>query len=493
MGQAASPASKSLEVSQSSIVEDSSLETVREEGQQNISSCGAYYKTHILSCCPSKIPGLHANFPCLHSEKQSSEPGQAGQGISPVEKASPRGLNVLCYIIFLGTFEWGIVIPTLFPLLKRMNGEEIHFGIMIGTFSVTRMLCQPLIGALGDRLDFKALLCSCLGLSVVGGALYALADSPWLLFTARVICGLGASSTPLLFAWTARALKGIEEVGAAQVRLNTVRSLGILIGPFSSTILFLLPEQGFFNQLNSSGWVICIVNLVGIILCRRFVDHVALPEENKLSDIENEKNNHSSVSIWKTPAIWICLSFQVITALLLAILEVLPPLVLDKEFQIQPWGTSVVFGGASFIVLGLFTGTAFFGHHWSRRSIISVGVGATTAGGIWAFTSWLDGLSFIEFVLPWLILIAVPPVLIRTPARVLYTSHVPQRMQGWMQGISEGLFSFANFLGPILGSHLVGKDGLSGIRYWMLVMVLLEFCLVAFGFPGLKPGMELHQ
>ena len=166
-----------------------------------------------------------------------------------------------------------------------MNGEEIHFGIMIGTFSVTRMLCQPLIGALGDRLDFKALLCSCLGLSVVGGALYALADSPWLLFTARVICGLGASSTPLLFAWTARALKGIEEVGAAQVQLNTVRSLGVLIGPFSSTILFLLPEQGFFNQLNSSGWVICIVNLVGIILCRRFVDHVALPEENKLSDI----------------------------------------------------------------------------------------------------------------------------------------------------------------------------------------------------------------
>ena len=452
--------SKSLEVSQS-IGEDSSLETVREG-------------------------------PC-RSEKQS-ELGQVGQGISPLEKASPRGLNVLCYVIFLGTFEWGIVIPTLFPLLKRMNGEEIHFGIIIGTFSVTRMLCQPLIGALGDHLDFKPLLWSCLGLSVVGGALYALADSPWLLFTGRVICGMGASSTPLLFAWTARALKGIEEVGAAQVRLNTARSLGTLIGPFSSTILFLLPEQGFFNQLSSAGWVICIVNLFGIILCLRYVDHVAFPEENKLNDIEkNEKNNHSSVSIWKTPAIWICLSFQVITAFLLAILEVLPPIVLDKEFQIQSWGTSVLFGVTSLIVLGLFTGTAFFGHHWSHRSIMSVGVGAITAGGTWAFASWLDGLSFIEFVLPWLLLIAIPPVLIRTPARVLYTSHLAQRMQGRMQGISEGLFSFANFLGPILGSHLVGKDGLSGIRYWMLVMVFLEFCLVAFGFHRLKPGMQLHQ
>eukprot|EP00913_Durusdinium_trenchii_P018196 g17095.t1 len=56
-----------------------------------------------------------------------------------------RGLPVLCYVIFLGTFEWGMVIPTLFPLLQRMDAPATYFGLIIGTFSLTRMLCQPLV------------------------------------------------------------------------------------------------------------------------------------------------------------------------------------------------------------------------------------------------------------------------------------------------------------------------------------------------------------
>jgi len=36
----------------------------------------------------------------------------------------------------------------------------------------------------------------------------------------RIICGIGASVTPLLFAWTARALTGVDEVAQAQARDN---------------------------------------------------------------------------------------------------------------------------------------------------------------------------------------------------------------------------------------------------------------------------------
>ena len=57
-------------------------------------------------------------------------------------------------------------------------------------------------------------------------------------------------------------------------------------------------------------------------------------------------------------------------------------------------------------------------------------------------------------------LAVAPAPLIRTPARALYTSLVPSSQQGAMQGVSEAAFSFANFLGPILGAHVAaGGEG----------------------------------
>ena len=62
---------------------------------------------------------------------------------------------------------------------------------------------------------------------LTGGVMYALSPAPYLLLLSRIICGLGASCTPLLFAWTARALNGVDEMTRAQLRLNTVRCQGV--------------------------------------------------------------------------------------------------------------------------------------------------------------------------------------------------------------------------------------------------------------------------
>ncbi|CAE7256177.1 MFSD8 [Symbiodinium pilosum] len=274
-----------------------------------------------------------------------------------LEGQAPVGLGVLCYVIFLGTFEWGMVIPTLWPLLQRMGSEETYFGLVIGTFSLTRVICQPIIGALGDRFDFQVLLCSCLLCSALGGVLYALAPVPWLLLVSRVICGIGASCTPLLFAWTARALSGVEEVAAAQVRLNTMRSLGTFIGPFGSTLLCVLPEEGLFNELNSAGWAIAAANILGVVLCWYHLSDPPVPkgEPQALATSAAERGELAPArGIPTTPVIWTCLLFQVTTALLLAVLEVVPPIVLTNEFRLPPTATSVLFGVASLAVFVLF-------------------------------------------------------------------------------------------------------------------------------------------
>ncbi|CAE7732362.1 unnamed protein product [Symbiodinium sp. CCMP2456] len=62
---------------------------------------------------------------------------------------------------------------------------------------------------------------------------------------------------------------------------------------------------------------------------------------------------------------------------------------------------------------------------------------------------------------------------------------------GTMQGISEAAFSFANFLGPILGSHVATSGGSQGLRLTILGLVVAEVLLLCVGFSRLVPGSEL--
>ena len=53
------------------------------------------------------------------------------------------------------------------------------------------------------------------------------------------------------------------------MRLNTWRSVGTFVGPFSSTLFCVLPKRGLVDELNAAGWAIALVNLLGVGLCIR--------------------------------------------------------------------------------------------------------------------------------------------------------------------------------------------------------------------------------
>ena len=152
------------------------------------------------------------------------------------------------------------------------------------------------------------------------------------------------------------------------------RSLGTFIGPFSSTFLAFLPQEGWFNELNSAGWAIAFVNVAGVLLCLLCLDNTPPTKTIASNDIEQniEQNKPPDTPLWKNLVVWICLLFQLITALLLAVLEVVPPVVLTTHFQMPPAASSLLFGVASLLVLGIFAATAAVGSRMSRRSLMMV-------------------------------------------------------------------------------------------------------------------------
>mmetsp|Transcript_103670 Transcript_103670/g.187051 ORF Transcript_103670/g.187051 Transcript_103670/m.187051 type:complete len:422 (+) Transcript_103670:47-1312(+) len=399
-----------------------------------------------------------------------------------MESETPCGLHVLCYLIFLGTLEWGVVIPTLWPLLQSQGAPETFFGIVIGTFSLTRVICQPLVGVLGDSYSLKGLLSCCVFINTVGGVLYALAPTPWALLLARVVCGVGASGTPLLFAWIARALPKEQGV-SAQVRLQTARALGSFIGPFASITLRWFPERGIASQLNSAGWIIAATNLSGLVCLLLFVSDPAIYERHEGASTTCGARRRPSV--WRSPVVWLCLFFQADTALLLAVIEVVPPLVIAGQFDLPPTATSLLFGFGCLGVLISFGVVQQLSKLLTCRTLMLIGIGITTLGVGLAWSSWTPGGSFFGFVVAWMI-IAIPPApFVRTPSRALYTSAVPGDAQGMMQGVTEAVFSFANFLGPVIGSAVVESGGTTGVLRLIAGIQCVSILLFFVGFKHL--------
>ena len=172
------------------------------------------------------------------------------------------GPNILLAtaITLAGSFGYGMLEPTLpLHLHESFDLDSARVGLFFGLFSVTYSLCQPLVGALADRLGRKPLIFA--GLLAEAALLpwLALAKTPAAEASVMALLGfaVGTCSTPLLPLLADSAEKllsgnpGIKEeaaprdspYGTAFGLTNTVYSLGLVLGPPVGTAL--LQQHGF--------------------------------------------------------------------------------------------------------------------------------------------------------------------------------------------------------------------------------------------------------
>jgi len=140
-------------------------------------------------------------------------------------------LVVLLISVFIAYLGVGIITPNMPVYATQLGATGIMLGLIIGAFSVSRGVLQPVVGALSDRSGRKRFLVVGMGLYSACGLLYPLATTVEHLIVIRCIHGAGSAMTiPMAMAIIGDLAPSGQE-GRYMGLLNVAMFAGIGGGP----------------------------------------------------------------------------------------------------------------------------------------------------------------------------------------------------------------------------------------------------------------------
>lgn len=165
-----------------------------------------------------------------------SAPWKVGQS------AEFRRLAVLIAVNFVDMIGFMLVLPLLPFYALHLEATPAQIGWIIGAFSIAQLLSAPVWGRVSDRYGRRPALLVGLLASAAAYAVFAYADSLWLLFLSRFVQGAGGGTTGVAQAYVADTTRPADRAKALGW-LSSATSAGVVIGPvLSSFAVRLGPE-----------------------------------------------------------------------------------------------------------------------------------------------------------------------------------------------------------------------------------------------------------
>ena len=152
---------------------------------------------------------------------------------APVEGKTLRNasLSTLFLTIFLDLLGFGLVIPFLPGIARRLGAGDFMATMPGAVFSIMQFLFIPIWGRLSDRVGRRPVLLWSIAASAIGMAMLGFAPTLIWLFVARIWSGIATANIAVAQAYIAdvttpeRRARGMAIVGISF-------GLGFIFGPF---------------------------------------------------------------------------------------------------------------------------------------------------------------------------------------------------------------------------------------------------------------------
>ena len=181
------------------------------------------------------------------------------RAVAPVVAASPRkARSTLFLIVFTDLVGFGIVIPLLPLYAEHYHPPAWVFGLLMASYSAMQFLFSPILGRLSDRIGRRPVLLVSLTGSVLGFALFALANSLLWLFASRLlagICGGNIATAQAVIADTTAP----EERARGMGMIGVAFGLGFIAGPALAGVLAPL-------SASAPGWAAAVFSAVAWVM-----------------------------------------------------------------------------------------------------------------------------------------------------------------------------------------------------------------------------------
>jgi DHA1 family tetracycline resistance protein-like MFS transporter len=153
-------------------------------------------------------------------------------------RAAPRkrALLTVFLTILLDLIGFGMILPFLTFYAQEFHATPLQIGLLFSSYSLTQLLCAPLLGRLSDRIGRRPVLLGSIAGSAISYVVFALAPNYAVLLLARSLSGVAAANYAIAQAYMAD-VSTPQERSKAMGLVGAAFGLGFVLGPALGGIL----------------------------------------------------------------------------------------------------------------------------------------------------------------------------------------------------------------------------------------------------------------
>jgi ACDE family multidrug resistance protein len=374
-------------------------------------------------------------------------------------------------IVYLSILAFALIFQSIPPILPFVIAElrltYAQAGLLMSLFALPGLFISLLGGFLSDRYGMKSLGTICFILMIAGTLLVALGKDVRILWSGRVIAGIGGLTLSVLLPkLLSQWFKG-RELGLAMGVFNT----GI---PLGSVISF-----GLFGRIGTLwGWRVAILltGMYSLITLVLFIILYHLPPSDKM---ENTSSGglFASLKEMGLPIWWVGMAWLWFNAAFVSFATFAPNLFLDKGYTVEQSG--LLIGIPLLGSLFLSTPTGYMVDRFRHQEWL-IGV-----GGI-ALSILTLSFNFTSSFLLLVILMGIFSALIPAPIYSL----PPEILRPRNLGLGFGVISTCSSIGLFAAPYLVGKTrDVTGSDHWSFILISIFSLLIAISIWVARPSL----
>jgi multidrug resistance protein len=384
-----------------------------------------------------------------------------------VRSSRAVAVAIVTVATFIDLVAYSVCVPVLPDFARRLGASPTMIGLLFASFGVTLLAVSTPMGAVSDRVGRKLPLVA--GMVTLAGAtaLFAVAGSLSLLFTARMIQGAADGVTWVVGFALIADLYPPEERGRVMGYVMSGTSLGIIVGPSIG---------GWLYELGGVALPFIVVSAVALLCALGF--WVIRPERPDRAGVAP-----SVWSIVRMPAVAQCAAVVVISASTLGMLEPVLPLFFSQRLGFMPAQIGWLFGAAAVastlmpLVYGPLT------DRWGGRRLAFIGLILTAAWMPMLATAVDFRTALVLIVVEWIVI-----ALVITPS-LAYMAETTSFAGAEAYGIGYGVYNTAwavgLLIGPALGGFLLERFGFAWLTIgWSLAVIVLTALVATVKLPA---------
>jgi len=221
----------------------------------------------------------------------SNEPELGLDDIVQIQNQTKRNIWLMYTTALLVYLSSATLIPSLWPYLESLGGNDVYLGLCVSAFSFGQILGAPILGYWSNHRGPKKVLLVALCIMITGDLIYSMVPNRHVLLVSRIISGFACGLQAVAQAYISLVTTTAERTNKL-ANFNFASSLSFIVGPAIAFILaFVYFDVLWFSvdSYTAPGFFSAFVAVINVILIWRFFKDHTSQELKFLRGSQSEK------------------------------------------------------------------------------------------------------------------------------------------------------------------------------------------------------------